>query len=139
MNHSSEIAFKAWLEAEGIAIPVYTGLSAAEVGNEVQYIDCYAGDSEHVVGGLNKLSMKIVLSTPSHMDATNDETVSLAAHKDILTALRPFVADFESSQLETVYNAQSGHTLAGGFFQGEDESVDEGRWITTLNLMIGIR
>lgn len=141
MNHLTERAFKAWLEAEGVLVPVYTGLTGEKIPKDSQVISCYAGDSEHRVGALHTVDVQVILATPPHTDSGNDEAVSLTAHKDVLNTIRGLVKDFDAdaSQLETTFNTTTGSTLSGGFFKGETEDTMDGRWISTLTLMIGVK
>lgn len=139
MNHLAEKAFKAWLEAEGIAVDIHTGLTGEEIPTDSQVISCYVENSEHIVGPLHKIKVQIALATPPHSNSANDESIALTAHKDVLATLRGLVEDFEGSQLETVFNATTGDTFSGGFLEGEDESIENGRWVSVINFMCGVR
>lgn len=139
MNHSCELGFKAWLEAEGLAVPVHTGLTYEEIPPSEQIIDCFCGDSEHKVGPLYLVNMRVILSTPPSADSGNDAAAALTAHKDVLATLRSLVEDFDSSQLKTVFDATTGDEFSGAFLEGEDEAIDDGRWITTVNFKFGLK
>ena len=140
MNHIAERGFKAWLEAEGIAIPVHTGLTGEEIPQDGQVISCYIASSEHVVGPLYKLSVQIILATPPHLDTGDDASVSLNSHKTALSTLRGLVEDFDgdTSQLKTTFDTVTGDSLSGGFLEGEEEDIGDGKWMTTINLMVGV-
>jgi len=140
MNHITERAFKAWLEAEGVAIRIYTGLTGEEIPADDQIISCYAEGSEHVVGPLHKVKVKIILATPPHIDSNDDESAALDAHRDVLATLRDCVEKIDegTAQLETVFNSTTGNTFSGGWMEGEDEAVDDARWVTTINYTCGV-
>jgi hypothetical protein len=138
MNHISEVAFKEWLVTEGIAIPVYTGLTGEEVDGDEQRVHCYCGDSTHVAGNLYTANMAIILSTPPHSNAGDSAVLSLADHRSVLSTLRTLVEDNDQTSLTAVYAAETPYRFAGSWLGGEDEMLDDNEWVTKINMTIGI-
>jgi|SRR6056300_1642678 len=138
MNHLSERAFKEWLLTEGVAVPIYTGLNGTEIDGDEQLISCYCAQSEHVAGPLYTANVEIILATPPHHSSLDDSEESLSEHSSVLSTLRGLIEDFDENSLKTVFEAETPYRFAGGFLEGEDEQVDESRWISKINFKFGV-
>lgn len=138
MNHLSERALKEWLITEGLAVPIYTGLNGTEINGDEQLISCYCANSEHVAGPLHTVNVEIILSTPPHHSGDDDAEASLSEHSSVLATLRGLIEDFDQTSLKTVFEAETPYRFAGGFLEGEDENVDEDRWISKINFKFGV-
>ncbi len=141
MNSVAEEAFKTWLEDEGITAPVHTGLTADRIPNAGQHISCYLQSNEHVVGPLYKGDMAITIATSPHSHADEDEdfTDALDDHRTLCASVRALIEGYDSTDLDSTFATATGDAFSGLFIRDEQSSVDDGRWITTINFMFGSR
>ena len=139
MNSSIENALKLWLQNEGIkTTTIHTGLTGDNISQSDQFITCYVSDSQHVVGKLHKTNIAIVVVTPPHSNTANNEATALTAHRTLVTTVTGLIDDFDNNSLRTIFDANTSYTFSGGFLNSEETGIDDERWVTTLNFMIGV-
>jgi hypothetical protein len=141
MNSLSEEAFKEWLEAEGVVVPVHTGLTAERIPNAGQHITCYIQSSEHVVGPLYRNEMAITIATAphAHEDVGEDFTNALEDHRGVASEVRALIDGYDTTDLESIFAGVTDDAFSGLFVRDEQSGVDDGKWITTINFMFGSR
>ena len=116
MNIPVETALAAWLRSQPAfdGIPVHTGQSSDPIPNDQPVLIVGVESTEAIVRGLYKVTASIVLATPSVVEAALDTHAALAAS---------FAAPL---------------TLAGADLRTWSESQQDGRWITTAALTLGL-
>lgn len=139
MNMAIEETLKSWLEQDGITAKVNTGLSAEQVASDEQTVFVSAENSDHRVGPLQMVMTKFIVTTPSHMNEDDDGTSALQSHQDLSEQVRVLVEGWDASNLRTTFDTErSPDEFRGAFFVGEEPTVSEGGWITTLSLNMGV-
>lgn len=138
MNTQIEAGLKAWLED---ALPaespeVFAGLTASVVPPALPSLHCYVSNSQRAAGPLFRGFAKVIVSTPAHEG--DDADAALAGHRSRVAALRAVLESPDANDPETAFNDASGLFWKGGFLQGEAESVDSGRWITSMDFLCGV-
>ena len=130
MNLEVETSLAAWLRALPAfdGIPVHTGQSSDPIPNDQPVIIVGVESTELVVFGLYKVSATIVLATPAVVEGAleNHGTLSANLRNSLLAA--DALADSFAAPL----------TLAGADLRTWSESQQEGRWLTTASLLLGL-
>lgn len=130
MNIEIESSLAAWLRAQPAfdAVPVHTGQSADPIANDQPVLIVGVDSTELVVRRLYKASATIVLATPAVVEAALENHAALsAALRDSLLTADQLAASFEPPL-----------TLAGADLASVTESQQEGRWLTTAALRLGL-
>ena len=139
MNMGIEETLKSWLEQDGGKVKVNTGLSADIIENDEQTVFTSAENSDHRVGPLQMVTARFIITTPSHMDEDDDGNSALQSHQNLSEQVRSLVEGWDSSNLRTTFDTErSPDEFRGAFFVGEEPTVSEGGWITTLTLNMGV-
>jgi hypothetical protein len=139
MNMGIEETLKSWLEQDGVTVKVNTGLSADIIENDEQTVFTSAENSDHRVGPLQMVTARFIITTPSHMDEDDDGNSALQSHQNLSDQVRSLVEGWDSSNLRTTFDTErSPDEFRGAFFVGEEPTVSEGGWITTLTLNMGV-
>lgn len=137
MNTQGELGLKAWLDEDLNSHPaIHTGLTAEVIPPEDQIISCYVGRSQRAAGPLHRLFTSIIISTPTH--AGDDSAAALQSHRDVVSAVRTLLDAPDAVDPATPFNAASGLFWKGAFKTSENEGVDDGRWVTTFELITGV-
>lgn len=141
MNSLAEEAFKDWLSDNGILVPIHTGLTAEIPENDAQFISCYLQSSEHAVGPLYRCEMAITIATPPHSHADSGENYeqALADHRSTTASVRALIEGYDATDLDTTFALVTGDAFSGMFIRDEQSTVDNERWVSTINFMYGIR
>lgn len=130
MNIEIETSLAAWLRSQPAfdGIPVHTGQSADPIPNDQPVLIVGVDSTELVVLRLYKASASIVLATPCVLEAALETHTALAASlRDCLLAGDSLAASFEPPL-----------TLAGADLASVNEAQQEGRWLTTAALRLGL-
>ena len=130
MNLEVESSLSAWLRDLPAfdGIPVHTGQSSDPLPNDQPVLIVGVESTELVVRGLYKVTASIVIATPSVVESALDNHTSLAtALRDSLLAANALAASFTAPL-----------TLAGADLRTWSESQQDGRWITTATLLLGL-
>lgn len=130
MNLEVETSLAAWLRSQPAfdGIPVHTGQSSDPIANDQPVLIVGVESTEAIVRGLYKVSASIVLATPSVVEAALDTHAALAdSLKTSLLAADQLAASFAAPL-----------TLAGADLRTWSESQQDGRWITTAQLTLGL-
>lgn len=130
MNLEVETSLAAWLRGlpafEGI--PVHTGQSSDPIPNDQPVLIVGVESTELVVRGLYKVAASIVLATPSVVESALENHATLAAAlRDSLLAATALADSFPESL-----------TLAGADLTTWSESQQDGRWLSTAALSLGL-
>ena len=137
MNHFAEVAFKQWLESEGIAIKINTGLDGDQIENQEQVVIITVGESEVAVNPLNRMSLEVSVSTPAFFNSGDKPIVALTAHSSLFKTIRDLLEDYSSTQLASIYKEVTGDRFAGSFFEGESTTQQDSRWVSVARMMFG--
>jgi hypothetical protein len=130
MNLEVETSLAAWLRATPAfdGIPVHTGQSSDPIANDQPVLIVGVESTEAIVRGLYKVSASIVLATPSVVEA------ALETHAALADSLKTSL--LAADQLADSFAAPL--TLAGADLRTWSESQQDGRWITTAALTLGL-
>ncbi len=130
MNLEVETSLAAWLRSQPAfdGIPVHTGQSSDPIANDQPVLIVGVESTEAIVRGLYKVSASIVLATPSVVDAALETHAALAASLKTSLLAADALADSFATPL----------TLAGADLRTWSESQQDGRWITTAALTLGL-
>lgn len=130
MNLEVETSLAAWLRATPAfdGIPVHTGQSSDPIANDQPVLIVGVESTEAIVRGLYKVSASIVLATPSVVEAALETHAALAASLKTSLLAATALADSFAAPL----------TLAGADLRTWSESQQDGRWITTAALTLGL-
>jgi hypothetical protein len=130
MNLEVESSLAAWLRAQPAfdGVPVHTGQSADTIPNDTPVLLVGVESTELVALSLYKVSASIVLASPSLV------ADALEAHTALADSLR--VALLAPTDIEDAFPV--GLTLAGADLRTWAESQQDGRWITTATLSLGL-
>ena len=130
MNLEIETALAAWLRAQPAfdGVPVHTGQSADAIPNDVPVLLVGVESTELVALSLYKVSASIVLASPSLVDA------ALEAHTTLADSLRASL--LAPADIEDAF--PSDLKLAGADLRTWAESQQDGRWLTTATLSLGL-
>jgi hypothetical protein len=130
MNLEVESSLAAWLRAQPAfdGVPVHTGQSSDEIPNDVPVLLVGVESTELVALSLYKVSASIVLASPSLV------ADALEAHTALADSLRS--ALLAPTDIEDAFPA--GLKLAGADLRTLAESQQDGRWITTATLSLGL-
>ena len=130
MNLEVESSLAAWLRAQPAfdGVPVHTGQSADTIPNDVPVLLVGVESTELVALSLYKVSASIVLASPSLVADALEAPPALA---DSLRAALLAPADIADA-------FPSGLTLAGADLRTWAESQQDGRWLTTATLSLGL-
>lgn len=130
MNLEVETSLAAWLRSQPAfdGIPVHTGQSSDPIANDQPVLIVGVESTEAIVRGLYKVSASIVLATPSVVEAALDTHTALAdSLKTSLLAATALADSFDDPL-----------TLAGADLRTWSESQQDGRWLTTAALTLGL-
>lgn len=130
MNLEVESSLAAWLRSQPAfdGLPVHTGQSSDHIPNDQPVLIVGVESTELVVRGLYKITASIVLATPSVVEASLENHTALsAALRDSLLAADQLAASFAAPL-----------TLAGADLRSLSESQQDGRWLTTASLRLGV-
>lgn len=134
-----EKAFASWIVGLGFNSGiVYTGLSAKEAANDKQNIIASLDTEENPAGPLWRASMKLIISTPPHAVVTGNapnHDQSLALHNATTDAIRDALDPYPASLNSAI--AAQGLTSLKGKRMGCEHSVEDGRWVSTINVIAG--
>lgn len=130
MNLEVESSLAAWLRAQPAfdGVPVHTGQSADTIPNDVPVLLVGVESTELVALSLYKVSASIVLASPSLV------ADALEAHTALADSLRS--ALLAPTDIEDAF--PSSLTLAGADLRTWAESQQDGRWLTTATLSLGL-
>jgi len=130
MNIPVESSLAAWLRATPAfdGIPVHTGQSSDPIANDQPVLIVGVESTEAIVRGLYKVSASIVLATPSVVEAALETHAALADSLKTSLLAATALADSFAAPL----------TLAGADLRTWSESQQDGRWITTAALTLGL-
>jgi len=130
MNLEVETSLAAWLRSQPAfdGIPVHTGQSSDPIANDQPVLIVGVESTEAIVRGLYKVSASIVLATPSVVEAALETHAALADSLKTSLLAADQLADSFASPL----------TLAGADLRTWSESQQDGRWITTAALTLGL-
>lgn len=137
--HIVEKGLKVWLEAEGVTVPVHTGITHEEIPPEAQIVSCYCPSSEHVIGPLYKANVQIIIATPPHADAGDDRSASLGSHSALITQVEGLVDGYAGNSLRTEFDTETGYTFSGLWKPDGQGAPDSGRWVHTINIQVGVQ
>lgn len=141
MSPLTEEAFKQWLEDEGVTAEIHTGLTADRIPNSGQHVSCYAQSAERVVGPLYKVDMVLAVATsPSNFeDEDENPEDALASHKTLVATIQGLVEGYDATELDETYGDVTGDAFSGAFLRDIQHTVEDSRWVTTINFMFGAR
>jgi hypothetical protein len=130
MNLEVESSLAAWLRALPAfdGIPVHTGQSSDPIPNDQPVLIVGVESTEAVVRGLYKVSATIVLTTPAVVEAALETHAALAGSLKTSLLAADLLADSFAAPL----------TLAGADLRTWSESQQDGRWLTTAQLTLGL-
>ena len=130
MNLEVESSLAAWLRAQPTfdGVPVHTGQSSDTIPNDVPVLLVGVESTELVALSLYKVSASIVLASPSLV------ADALEAHTALADSLRAALL----SPTDIADAFPSGLTLAGADLRTWAESQQDGRWLTTATLSLGL-
>jgi len=130
MNLEVETALSSWLRSQPSfdAVPVHTGQSSETLPNDVPVLLVGVDSTELVAISLYKVSASIVLASPSLVEDALDSHAALA---DALRSLLLAPTDIEAA-------FPAGLQLAGADLLTWAESQQDGRWLTTATLSLGL-
>ena len=130
MNIGVETSLAAWLRATPAfdGIPVHTGQSSDPIPNDQPVLIVGVESTEAIVRGLYKVTASIVLATPSVVEAALETHAALASSLKTSLLAADQLADSFAAPL----------TLAGADLRIWSESQQDGRWITTAQLTLGL-
>lgn len=130
MNLEVETSLAAWLRAQPAfdAVPVHAGQSSDPIPNDQPVLIVGVESTELVVRSLYKVSASIVLVTPAVVDAALETHTAIAASlRDSLLAADQLAASFAAPL-----------TLAGADIATWSETQQDGRWLSTAALRLGL-
>ena len=131
MNNSAlEQALVNGLVAAGVTVPVQAGSSADQIANEGPTVIVSVPEIQHVVGPLHRATVHWIVSAPAYQTT---ETLYRAA----VEAVRTAVAGFASNGL-ALSMAGSGFGLAGLHVGDSSELIEDGRWVNSLGMTLGL-
>ena len=130
MNLEVESSLAAWLRAQPTfdGVPVHTGQSADTIPNDQAVLLVGVESTELVALSLYKVSASIVLASPSLV------ADALEAHTALADSLRS--ALLAPADIADAF--PSGLKLAGADLRTWAESQQDGRWLTTATLSLGL-
>ena len=136
MNSALEETFKLWLTAEGFTVPLFTGFTGVKQPTNDQTITIFVSDAERAASVLYRATVNLMIATPPHDDG--DATLALGNHRATVEAVRGLLED-PPVALKTTIEANSALYYRGGWMtDGGENSIDGGRWVTTIEFMAGI-
>jgi hypothetical protein len=131
MNNSAlELALVNGLMAAGVTAPVQAGSSAEQITNEGPTVIVSVPEIQHVVGPLHRATVHWIVSAPAYQTT---ETLYSAT----VEAVRTAVAGFASNGLASAL-AGSGFGLAGLHVGDSSEQIEDGRWVNSLSMTLGL-
>jgi len=138
MNANVELGLRDWLDSslEDGHPAVHTGLTGEEIPPEHPIVTVYVDRSQRAAGPLYRAFAKVIVSTPPHQGDDSGEAVE--SHRETCEAVRAILQAPDAADPESAFNSASGLHWKGGFLQGENEGVSDGRWITTFDFLVGL-
>jgi hypothetical protein len=131
MNNSAlEQALVSGLLAAGFTVPVQAGSSAEQMANDGPTVIVSVPEIQHVVGPLHRATVHWIVSAPAYQTT---ETV----YRTTVQAVRTAVAGFASNGLASAL-ADSGLGLAGLHVGDSSELIEDGRWVNSLGMTLGL-
>ena len=131
MNNSAlEQALVNGLIGAGITVPVQAGSSADQIANDGPTVIVSVPEIQHVVGPLHRATVHWIVSAPAYQT-----TESL--YRATVQAVRTAVAGFASNGLVSAL-ASSGFGLAGLHVGDSSELIEDGRWVNSLGITLGL-
>ncbi len=131
MNNSAlEQALVNGLIAAGVTVPVQAGSSADQIANDGPTVIVSAPEIQHVVGPLCRATVHWIVSAPAYQTT---ETL----YRTTVEAVRTAVAGFAFNGLASAM-AGSGFGLAGLHVGDSSEQIEDGRWVNSLSMTLGL-
>ena len=131
MNNSAlEQALVNGLIAAGVTVPVQAGSSADQIANDGPTVIVSVPEIQHVVGPLHRATVHWIVSAPAYQ-------TSEGVYRATVQAVRTAVAEYGTNDLAAAM-AGSGFALAGLHVAESSEQIEDGRWINSLAVIIGL-
>ncbi len=131
MNNSAlEQALVNGLIAAGVTVPVQAGSSADQIANEGPTVIVSVPEIQHVVGPLHRATVHWIVSAPAYQTTE-------ALYRATVQAVRTAVAGFATNGLASAL-AGSGFGLAGLHVGDSSEQIEDGRWVNSLGMTLGL-
>jgi len=131
MNNSAlEQALVSGLLAAGFTVPVQAGSSAEQMANDGPTVIVSVPEIQHVVGPLHRATVHWIVSAPAYQTT---ETV----YRTTVQAVRTAVAGFASNGLASAL-VDAGFGLAGLHVGDSSELIEDGRWVNSLGMTLGL-
>ena len=131
MNNSAlEQALVNGLIAAGGTAPVQAGSSAEQIANDGPTVIVSVPEIQHVVGPLHRATVHWIVSAPAYQ-------TSEGVYRATVQAVRTAVAGFASNGMASAM-AGSGFGLAGLHVGDSSEQIEDGRWVNSLTMTLGL-
>ncbi len=131
MNNSAlELALVNGLMAAGLTVPVQAGSSADQIANDGPTVIVSVPEIQHVVGPLHRATVHWIVSAPAYQTTEG-------VYRATVQALRTAVAGFASNGLASSL-AGSGFVLAGLHVGDSSEQIEDGRWVNSISMTLGL-
>ena len=131
MNNSAlELALVNGLLAAGVTVPVQAGSSADQIANDGPTVIVSVPEIQHVVGPLHRAIVHWMVSGPAYQTTEG-------VYRVTVQAVRTAVAGFASNGLASAL-AGSGFGLAGLHVGDSSEQIEDGRWVNSLSMTLGL-
>lgn len=132
MNNSAlEQVLVNGLIAAGVTAPVQAGSSADQIANEGPTVIVSVPEIQHVVGPLHRATVHWIVSAPAYQTT---ETL----YRETVQSVRTAVAGFATNGLASAL-AGSAFGLAGLHVGDSSELIEDGRWVNSLGMTLGLR
>lgn len=137
MNNEIEIALKEWLTVENVSALTFTGFTGDAQPPDEQTVTVFVPTVERVVGPLYRATVNFIVATPPHDEAT--PAASLAAHRVTVAAIQALLEDHDVTSLKTTIENESSLYGRGGWLRDSGTAeIESGKWVTTLDFLLGI-
>ncbi len=127
VQHALASLFRAAEELEGVAI--HASSDDKEIPGDQPALVVVCDTAESPVAGLYRATVQVTLSTPCLLQE------GLETHRTLSTMLRQLLGDI--AQLSTYLPATLAYS--GRYLSSWSDSREDERWITTAELVIGVR
>ena len=137
MTPDIEKALAEWLATEEIDASPFTALDSKLQPNDAQTVTIFVSDAPRAVGPLYRATCNFIVSTPPLADEEMSD--ALTRHRSKSRELHDLLASPPAVSLANALETVSSLYYRGAFLRdGGASTVDEGRWITTLEVTLGI-
>lgn len=137
MNHLIDTANKNWLASSGVTGIILTGFNTDTLPQGEQSVHCWSLDSEHIAGPVYRCTAQFIIVTPPHSVEPSVSEQALVNHQAKVSEVFGVINEYNGIYPPDAIWAAEGVSFKGLWVQNEQQSNQDGAWVTTIPTLMG--